>query len=101
MSLKKVQNSHFAECRSNECCALDKSLCDKGQLISKGHFVSFNSPKKWTKLICPSRLGQKFESSSSFFGRIGDTKDIFKLTDLYILLITIFVVSDPPPTSTC
>ena len=26
MSLKKVQNSHFAECQSNECCASDKSV---------------------------------------------------------------------------
>ena len=31
----------------------------KGQLISKGH---------------NGRLGQKFEFSSSFFGRIGDTQ---------------------------
>jgi hypothetical protein len=34
---------------------------DKGQLISKGLFGVFNSPKKRTKNVCPSRLGQKFE----------------------------------------
>ena len=34
-------------------------FCTKGQLISKGHFVFFNSPKKQTKNFCPSRLGQK------------------------------------------
>ena len=50
----------------------------KGQLISKGHFGIFNSPKKRTKNFYPSRLGQKFEFSSSFFGRIGDTKKTFR-----------------------
>ena len=30
----------------------------KGQLIWKGHFDFFNSPKKRTKSFCPSRLGQ-------------------------------------------
>ena len=49
----------------------------KGQLISKGHFGFFNSPKKRTKNFCPSRLGQKFEFSSSFFGRNGDNKKTF------------------------
>ena len=39
----------------------------KGQLISKGLFCVFNSSKKRTKIICPSRLGQKFKFSSSFF----------------------------------
>ena len=29
----------------------------KGQLISKRHFVFFNSSKKRTKNFCPSRLG--------------------------------------------
>ena len=52
----------------------------KGQLISKGHFGFFNSSKNWTKHFCSSRLGQKFEFSSSFFGRIeGTQKDIFKI----------------------
>ena len=51
---------------------------DKGQLISKGHFGFFNSPKKRTKKFCPSRLGQKFEFSSLFFGRIGDTQKTFR-----------------------
>ena len=41
-----------------------------GQIISKGNFGLFNSSKKRTKNVCPSRLGQKFKFSSSFFGRI-------------------------------
>ena len=57
---------------------LSKVVNVKGQLISKGHFVFFNTPKKRTKTFCPSRLGQKFEFSSSFFGRIGDTKKTFR-----------------------
>ena len=36
---------------------LPVTLIPKGQLISKGHFDFFNSPKKWTKNFCPSRLG--------------------------------------------
>ena len=55
----------------------------KGQLISKGYFVFFNSSKKRNKNFCPSRPGQKFEVSSLFFGRIEDTKKgISKSTDL-------------------
>ena len=46
----------------------------KGQLISKGHFF-FNSPTKRTRNFCPSRLEQ---FSSSFFGKIGDTKKTFR-----------------------
>ena len=38
----------------------------KGQIISKGHFVVFNSSKKQTKNFWPSRLGQKSKFSSSF-----------------------------------
>ena len=34
----------------------------------------FNSSKKRTKNFCPSKPVQKFEFSSSFFGRIEDTK---------------------------
>ena len=49
----------------------------KGQLTSKRLFDLFNSPKKQTKNFCPSRLGQNFEFSRSFFGRIGDTKKMF------------------------
>ena len=52
----------------------------KGQIISKGHFVFFKSPKKRTKNFC--RLGQKIEFSSPFFGRIGDTERNFEKTDL-------------------
>ena len=40
----------------------------KGQLISKGHFGFSILPKN------ESRLGQKIEFSSSYFGRIEDTK---------------------------
>ena len=64
-----------------------KNLCDHvllfifdllGQLISKGLFGVFDYPKKRTKNVCPSRLGQKFEFSSSFFGRIENTKKAFR-----------------------
>ena len=51
----------------------------KGHLISKGYFDFFNSPKKQTKNFCLSRLRQKFEFSSSFFGRIGDTEKTFEI----------------------
>ena len=57
---------------------LPTALNPKGQLISKGYFVFFNSPNKQTKNFCPSRLGQKFEFSSSYFGRIEDTKKTFR-----------------------
>ena len=50
----------------------------KGKLISKGLFGFFNSPKKRTKNFCPSRLGQNLTFSSSFFGRIEDTKISFR-----------------------
>ena len=55
-----------------------------GQLISKGRLgFFFNSPKKRTKKFCPSRLGQKFEFSSSFFWENWrHQNDISKLTDL-------------------
>ena len=52
-------------------------------LISKELFGIFNSPKKRTKNVYPSKLGQKLEFSSSFFGRIEDiNKGISKLTVL-------------------
>ena len=50
----------------------------KGQLISKGLFGFFNSPKRRTKNFCPSRLGQKLAFSSSFFERIEDTRISFR-----------------------
>ena len=62
-------------------CVLDSvlfSIFGKGQLTSKGHFGFFNSSKKRTKNFCPSWLGQKFEFSSSFYGRIEDTKKPFR-----------------------
>ena len=70
--------------RSSTC--LTTKLCNqvpslrpsKGRLILKGLFGSFNSPKKRTKHFCPSRLGQKLTFSSSFFGRIEDTKISFR-----------------------
>ena len=43
-----------------------------------GKNCHFSSPKKRTKNVCPSRLGQKFEFSSSFFGRIEDTRKAFR-----------------------
>ena len=49
----------------------------KGQLISKGLFGLFNSPKKQTKKFCLTRLGQKLTFSSSFFGKIEDTIALF------------------------
>ena len=51
---------------------------NKGQLISKCLFGFFNSSKKQTKDFCLSRLRQKLEFSSSFFGRIEDTKRTFR-----------------------
>jgi hypothetical protein len=47
----------------------------EGQLISKRQFGFFNSPEKRTKFA--ALFGQKFEFSSSFFERIGDTKKTF------------------------
>ena len=63
----------------NKCNNLNiSSRRTKGQLISKGNFCVFNSPKKRTKKFYPSRLGQKLTFSSSFFGRIKDTKISFR-----------------------
>ena len=69
---------------NNECETSDFDLSMslpnnfKGQLISKGLFGFFNSPKKRTKNFCSSRLGQKLTFSSLFFGRIEDTKISFR-----------------------
>ena len=63
---------HFDLVKSSE------SWCSKGQLISKCLFGAFNSSKKRTKNFGPSRLGQKFEFSRLFFGRIEDTKISFR-----------------------
>ena len=57
---------------------LYQDVVAKGQLILKGLFGFFNSSKKRTKSFCPSRLGQKFEFSSLFFGRIEDTQISFR-----------------------
>ena len=45
----------------------DQISRSKGELISKGLFGFFNSPKKRTKFFCSNRLGQKLTFSSSFF----------------------------------
>jgi hypothetical protein len=55
-----------------------KTNCTKGQIISVENFGAFNSSKKRTKNVCPSRLSQKSKFSSSFFGRIDDTKIPFQ-----------------------
>jgi hypothetical protein len=49
----------------------------KGQFISKGYFGFFKSPKKRMKNLCSSRLGQKFEFSSSFLGELETPKRHF------------------------
>ena len=51
----------------------------KGQLLSKGLFCDINSSKKRTKKFCLSRQGQKLKFSSSFPGRIEDTKRHFAI----------------------
>ena len=55
-----------------------KVASTKGQVNLERTFFFFNSSKKRTKNFCPSRLGQKYEFSSSFFGRIGGTKKTFR-----------------------
>ena len=55
----------------------DKNTKSKSQLLSKEHFFSI-LPKKRTENFCPSKLGLKIEVSSSFFGRIEDTKNTFQ-----------------------
>ena len=47
-------------CTNTSSCPLGR-----GQLILKGLFGFFNSPKKRTKNFCPGRLGQKLTFSSS------------------------------------
>ena len=51
----------------------------KGQLISKGHFGFFNSPKKRTKNFCPSRLVQKLTFSSLILGKLKTLKFPFEI----------------------
>ena len=50
----------YLERQSNKTITIT-ILSSKGQLISKGHFCFFNSPKKRMKNLGPSRLGQKFK----------------------------------------
>ena len=54
------------------------SSSSKGQMISEENFCVFNSSKKRTKNFGPRRLGQKFEFSRLFLGRIEDTKTSFR-----------------------
>ena len=77
MSVTILQSQNVLECfflKKN----IQKKGVAKGHLISKRLFVFFNSPKKWTKNFCPSRLGQKLTFSSSIFGRIEDIKISFR-----------------------
>ena len=54
-------------------------LLRDSQLISKGLFGVFHSPKKRTKNVCPSsRLGQKFKFSS-FWGELKALKKHFEI----------------------
>ena len=65
-----------------------KIVCAKGQLISKGHFVFFNSFKKQMKNFCPkgqikpnavwapSRFSQKTNKRICFVCREKQTKQI-------------------------
>ena len=55
-----------------------QNLLLKVSYFRNGFLFFFNSPKKQTKNFCPSRLGQKFTFSGSFFGRIEDTKISFR-----------------------
>ena len=54
----------------------------KGQLISKGNFSVFNSPKNELENVnfCPSLLGQKF--FVCFLGELKKQNVLSKLTDL-------------------
>ena len=56
----------------------------KGQIVSKGNFVIFNSSKKWTKIFDLTTIVTQVKFFSFvFFRRNEDTKkDISKLTDL-------------------
>ena len=60
LRLKVSVDSSFTAVKSSGTARASET---KGQLISKGHFVFFNSPKKRTKNFCPSRLGKTFEFS--------------------------------------
>ena len=48
----------------------------KSQLILKGQVIFFSILPN--RNFLPFRLGQKFEFSSTFFGRIEDTKKTFR-----------------------
>jgi hypothetical protein len=71
----EVLHKDIANVKFGQALTLDMP---KGQLISEGHLGFSNSSKKTKTKICPNRLGQKLEFSSSFFGRIEDTKMSFR-----------------------
>ena len=54
----------------------------KGQLFLKGLLGVFNSHKKWTKNVFPSRPGQNSNFQVRFFGELKVLTAISKLTDL-------------------
>ena len=69
MNTKNIENSlklynqktwlWMAATWKGSCGSRNSIKITKGQLILKGLFGFFNSPKKRTKNSCPSRLGQK------------------------------------------
>ena len=65
-----------------------KILQCKDQLISKGLFGFFNSPKERTKNFCPSRLGQQLTFQVRFLGELKTLKFPFEINwSLVILLL--------------
>ena len=75
---KELCNQIVTGCKISRRSEFSLHWFSKGQFISKGLLGFFNSPKKRTKNFCPSRLGQKLTFSSSFSGRIEDTKISFR-----------------------
>ena len=55
-----------------------KMVRSKGQIILEEIVMLSILQKKRTENVCNSRLGQKSKFSSSFFGRIDDTKIPFR-----------------------
>ena len=74
------------QCIKSLALLINEKARTKGQLILKGYFGFFNSPKKRTQYFCPSRLRQQFEFSSLyiFWENCRHQKDTSKLTDLYL-----------------
>ena len=51
----------------------------KGQLISKGNFGFFNSPKKHTKISAPGDQETNLSFQVCFFGELETTKRHFEI----------------------